>query len=159
MRWIRAPRLSAPVSAAVALFAFAPAVWAQDSLDKLLNDIPDVPNAENPQEEEEAAPEESLEAELPAYVKAVRRAVLDQWAPKAKVVKKNPKAKSQFLVKLDIEGQRIGVSAVELSGVKSFDSSVYEAIMTASYPKPPPQILSDVERGVVVTITSRAYGK
>ena len=155
MRWIRAARLCAICS----LFASAPVALAQDDLDKMLNAIPDVPNAEEPEEEADAEPEVSEEAVLPAYVKAVRNAVLEQWQPKAKIIKKNPKAKAQFLVKLDINGTRTGVAAVELSKVKAFDQSVLDAIVVATFPPPPPQILSDVERGVVVTITARSYGQ
>jgi len=155
MRWIRAV---SPIAVLCLMFA-APTVRADDDLDKLLDGIPDVPNAEQSDEEAPAEQEVEQEASLPAYVKAVRRAVLEQWEPKAKTIKKNPKAKAQFLVKIDINGERTGVSVVQLSEVKSFDQSVYQAIVAATYPAPPPQILSDVERGVVVTITSRAYGK
>jgi hypothetical protein len=137
----------------------APTVRADDDLDKLLDGIPDIPNAEQNDEEDAAEQEVEQEASLPAYVKAVRRAVLEQWEPKAKTIKKNPRAKAQFLVNIDINGQRTGLAVVELSDVKAFDQSVYQAIVAASFPPPPPQILSDVERGVVVTITSRAYDK
>ena len=155
MRWTRAVLPFAVMCMMVA----APTVRADDDLDKLLDGIPDIPNAEQAEEEASAEPEIEQEASLPAYVKAVRRAVLDQWEPKAKTIKKNPKAKAQFLVKLDINGQRTGLAAVELSDVKSFDQSVYQAIVAATFPPPPPQILSDVERGVVVTVTAKAYGK
>ncbi|HCH62578.1 MAG: hypothetical protein CL927_18570 [Deltaproteobacteria bacterium] len=153
MRWTRAACLCVICS----LFVSAPAAWAQDDLDKMLNAIPDVPNAEKSEEEADAAPEVTEEAVLPAYVKAVRQAVLEQWEPKAKIIKKNPKAKAQFLVKIDINGKRTGLAAVELSQVKAFDKSVLDAIVVTTFPPPPPQILSDVERGVVVTISARSY--
>ena len=155
MRW----NVAAFAVALSAALLSAPSMGAEDDLGKLLDDIPDVPNAEQPKAEEEAAPVEAEVATLPAYVKAVKMAVLENWEPKPKLVKKNPKAKSQFLVKLDINGERMGVSAVELSGIKSFDQSVLDAIAATTFPAPPPTILSDVERGVVVTIAARNYGK
>ena len=155
MRW----NVAAFAVALSAALLPAPSMGAEDDLGKLLDDIPDVPNAEQPKAEEEAAPVEAEVATLPAYVKAVKMAVLENWEPKPKLVKKNPKAKSQFLVKLDINGERMGVSAVELSGIKSFDQSVLDAIAATTFPAPPPTILSDVERGVVVTIAARNYGK
>ena len=155
MRW----NVAAFAVALSAAILPAPSMGAEDDLGKLLDDIPDVPNAEQPKAEEEAAPVEAEVATLPAYVKAVKMAVLENWEPKPKLVKKNPKAKSQFLVKLDINGERMGVSAVELSGIKSFDQSVLDAIAATTFPAPPPTILSDVERGVVVTIAARNYGK
>ena len=150
-----------PAICRLALFGLvfaSPAAMADDDLEQVLNDIPEIPNAEKSTEEEaEAAPPEEAEAALPAYSKATRRAVLSVWEPKAKTVKKNPAAKAQFLVKIDVNGQMTAVSAVELSGIKSFDQSVLTAIYNATFEAPPPHILSDVERGVVVTITSRSY--
>ena len=139
-----------------AFFLALPAA-AEDDLSKVLDDIPEVPNAEKAEDKdaETASPAEE-EAALPAYVKSVRKSVLAAWQPKAKIIKKNPKIKTQFLVKIDISGNMTGVSAVELSGVKAFDQSVLDAIANATFEAPPPHILSDVERGVVITIPARA---
>ena len=151
-------RIIIAIVALAATFA-APAAFAQDDLDKLLDELPEIPNAEKEEEKDDAAPAPDAEAALPAYIKSVRSAVINQWQPKAKVVKKNPKAKAQFLVKIDVNGQMTGVSAVELSGVKSFDQSVLDAIANTTFPPPPVHILSDVERGVVVRVGAGAYSK
>lgn len=135
----------------------APAAWAEDDLDKLLDAIPDVPNAEKEVEEADDSPPPEAEAALPAYVKSVRRSVIDAWEPKAKIIKKNPKAKAQFMIKLDLSGTMTGVSVVNLSGNKAYDQSVLNAIANATFEAPPPHILTDVERGVVVTIPARAF--
>jgi|GEM_PF-4245408 len=153
MSWTHTARR---LSMACALFA-APVAMAEDDLNKLLDDIPEVPNAEKEVEEKDAAPPPEAEAALPAYVKSVRRAVVAEWQPKAKIIKKNPKAKARFLVKIDINGQMTGVSAVDLSGIKAYDQSVLDAIANATFEAPPPHILSDVERGVVITIPARAF--
>jgi len=137
----------------------APVAFAEDDLGKLLDDIPEVPNAEKEEDKEAAAPPPDAEAALPAYIKTVRRAVIDEWQPKPKVIKKNPKARAQFLIKLDVNGQMTAVSAVDLSGVKAFDQSVLDAIANATFPPPPAHILTDVERGVVVKVGARAYKK
>ena len=144
------------LSALASLLA-APVASAEDDLGKLLDEIPEVPTAEKEEEEEGTAPPPSAEASLPAYIKSVRAAVLEQWDPKSRVIKKNPKAKAQFLVKIDINGQMTSVGPVELSGVKSFDQSVLNAIANATFPAPPAHILSDVERGVVVKVGARSY--
>jgi TonB family protein len=144
---------------AVCALVAAPTAWAEDDLNKLLNDIPDVPNAEKEVKPEEAAPVAEEEAALPAYVKSVRSSVIAAWQPKAKIIKKNPKAKARFLIKIDGNGQMTGVSVVDLSGIKAYDQSVLDAIANATFEAPPAHILTDVERGVVVTISARAYGK
>lgn len=154
MPWNRTARRFAMAAA----LSVAPAAMAEDGLDKLLNDIPDVPNAEKTEDPDaEQAPPPEAEAALPAYVKSVRRSVVAAWQPKAKVIKKNPKAKAQFLIKIDLSGQMTGVSAIDLSGNNAYDQSVLNAIANATFEAPPPHILSDVERGVVITIPARAF--
>lgn len=153
MTWTHTARR---LAVACALLA-APTAWAEDDLNKLLDGIPEVPNAQKEVEEAEAAPPPEAEAALPAYVKSVRRSVIDAWEPKAKVIKKNPKAKAQFMVKIDVTGAMTGVSAVDLSGNKAYDQSVLNAIANATFEAPPPHILTDVERGVVITIPARAF--
>ena len=148
----------------MALSAFAsmlaaPVAFAQDDLGKLLDELPEIPNAEKQEDPEDAAPPPEAEASLPVYIKSVRAAVIAQWQPKPKVIKKNPKAKVQFLVKIDINGEMTAVAPVELSGVKSFDQSVLDAIANTTFPAPPAHILSDVERGVVVKVGARSYKK
>lgn len=144
--------------AALGLLALPGLAAAQD-IGEVLEGIPDVPNAEKAEEPEAEEPAEPQLEGLPAYTKAVRRAVVDAWEVNEKVVKKNPKASAQFLIKLDADGQMVGVSAVDLSGVKKFDQSVLNAIANASFPAPPAYILTDVERGVVVRLGARTYKK
>ncbi len=145
-------------AAALASTLMGPVAFAEDDLGKVLDDIPEIPNAQK-EEPEDAAPAPVEEASLPAYIKSVRTAVIEEWQPKAKLIKKNPKARTQFLIKLDAQGQMTNVSAIDLSGVKAFDQSVLDAIANATYPAPPPHILTEVERGVVVKLGARAYKK
>ena len=144
--------------AALASTLMAPVAFAEDDLDKILDDIPEIPNAEK-EAPDEAAPAPIEEDSLPAYIKSVRKAVIAEWQPKAKVIKKNPKARAQFLIKLNAEGQMASVSAIDLSGVKAFDQSVLDAIYNTTFPAPPPHILTEIERGVVVKVGAHTYKK
>ena len=150
-------RLIRTLACAAVLLGSIPAA-AEDDLGKLLDSIPDVENAQAPPPVEAEKPVEE-EDSLPAYIKAVRGAVIASWEPKSKVIKKNPKASAEFLVKLDRDGTMTSVSAVKLSGINAYDQSVLNAIANATFPAPPPHILTEVERGVVVKIPARAYQK
>lgn len=130
-------------------------------LDKLLQDIPDVQNGRDPGAEAAAAEAARLQQEelgsLPAYIKACRRQVFDQWQPPAKVLKKNPKAKTSFLLSIGDDGSIISVKAGELSGDKKFDQSGLDAIARIDkMPVPPPGISIEAERGILIELPAKA---
>ena len=135
----------------------APAVsFAQDSsspagdLEKMLNAIPDVKQAEAPKEEQKAEEEQSMD--LPTYTAEVRKAVLAQWKPDPKWFKKDPKLAAQFLVKVGEDGTITDVKPVRLSGYKKFDESAFDVIWaTGKVLAPTYSLLGTVgEQGVLV---------
>ena len=130
-------------------------------LDKLLQGIPEVKNGPDPGAEARAAEAERLRQEelgtLPAYIKACRRAVFDQWQPPAKSLKKAPKAKTSFLVSIGDDGSILSVRAGELSGDKKFDQSGLDAISRVDkMPVPPPGISIEAERGILIELPAKA---
>ncbi len=141
----------------LALVAARPA--GAEDLDKLLNSIPDaeIEQTAPPAEAAEAPPEEVT---LPGYLTKVQADIWASWTPKAKLIKKNPKAKTSFMVKIGREGELLGVSPVSLSGIKAFDQSALDAIAAAEpYPVPPRELDGDAERGLVIDFKARQYAK
>jgi hypothetical protein len=150
------PLLSALV-AGFGLALVAPAAHAADDLDKLLNNIPDAEIEQTVPEEEAEKPPEPVP--LPVYVKTVRAHIQQSWTPKAKVIKKNPKAKFSLLVKLDADGALVGYSVMEPSGIKAFDKSVLEALANVSLPmpRPPADLVGTAAQGLVIEFKARQY--
>jgi TonB family protein len=150
------PLLSA-LGVGLGLAVVAPAAHAADDLDKLLNNIPDAEIEQTVPDEEADKPPEPVP--LPVYVKSVRAHIQQAWAPKIKVLKKNPKAKFSVLVKVDADGNMVGFSVMEPSGIKAFDRSVLEALANAPtpLPRPPVDLVGTAGQGLVIDFKARQY--
>ena len=130
---------------------------ASGGLDSLLDNMPTIESKAAPVEE--AAPVEA-EVDLASYIKDCRAAVLAKWAPKAKVIKKNPTMEAQILVKLGEDGSILSLSPAKMSDNKSFDESAIEALNAATpLPAPPTALIQEAERGIVIIFSAAKYGK
>lgn len=129
---------------------------AGGDLDSLLNSIPDAKVEQTEAAKPDAEAPVDTEVTLPMYVHQVESDIFASWTPKAKVLKKAPKANASFLIRIGREGEFLGVSPMNLSGVKAFDQSALDAITSAApYPMPPRALDGDADRGIVVTFKAR----
>lgn len=159
------PRLSLLVLTLAVCVApgLAHAQQGQD-LDKLLQSIPTVETKPDPAAEAAAAEEARRKADeegtIPAYTAACQKLAFDAWAPSKGLLKKHPATKTSFLVSIGADGAVLGVRAGVLSGDKKLDQSALDAIAAIpSFPAPPPALAIEVERGVVVELSTKAANK
>lgn len=138
----------------------APAL-AQDGtnqdLQNLLNSIPDI-EQKAPPPDPNAKPPEEASIDLPTYIGEVRKAVLANWHPSPKVLKKAPGASTQLLVKVQADGTlAVSETRVARSSENSkFDESAVAAVFaTTSVPAPPVSLQGTVAMdGVLVTFAA-----
>lgn len=141
-------------SVLVVLCLSATASAQDDSLQKLLDNIP---NIEQPKAavEEKAAEEAEPEIDLAAYTAMVRQAVLSHWEPNAKTAKKHPEYAAQFLVKIGEDGSITDVRANRLSGNKKFDQGALDAINnTPPLMAPTDSLRTTAAAGLLVTFVA-----
>lgn len=148
------------------LFGWGSTAAAQQGqdLDKLLNSIPTVQTQPDPAAaaaaEEEARRKADEEGSLPAYVSACQKLAFDAWAPSKGLLKKHPATKTSFLVSVGADGSILGVKAGVLSGDKKLDQSALDAIAAVpKFPVPAPSLAYEVERGVVIELSTKAANK
>lgn len=126
----------------------------QTDLEKMLNSIPDVKQAEAPKTEQAAEVEESID--LPTYTAEVRNAILAGWKPNPKWFKKNPNLAAQFLVKINEDGTLKDVKPARLSGNKKFDQAAFDTVWAVGTVRPPTYALVETvgTQGILVTFAA-----
>jgi hypothetical protein len=127
---------------------------ADEDIGALLDSIPEIvaPEPEVVEGEAKPLPPPEEQESFPAYSERVRAAVLAAWSPKKKVIDKDRRASIQLMIKVSEAGEVVDVVAIELSGNKKFDASVLDAIQAADVPEPPSTLVSQTERGMMLTI-------
>jgi hypothetical protein len=99
-------------------------------------------------------------AEALAYVEACQKLAFDAWAPSKGLLKKHPATKTSFLVSVGADGGIQSVKAGVLSGDKKLDQSALDAIAAVpKFPVPVPSLAFEVERGVVIELSTKAANK
>lgn len=160
----RAPILASVAAAALLGICSTAAAQQGQDLDKMLNSIPTVQTQPDPAAaaaaEEEARRKADEEGSLPAYVEACQKLAFDAWAPSKGILKKHPATKTSFLVSVGADGSIQTVKAGVLSGDKKLDQSALDAIAAVpKFPVPAPSLAFEVERGVVIELSTKAANK
>ena len=135
------------------------AALAQDDepgINDLLDSIPEIEAAKSAEMlAQEAEANKPPDVSFPDYMNAVRDDVLAHWTPKASVIKKNPRAAAQVLVKVGDTGAIIDIALIEASGDKKFDKSMLAALNAIdTVTVPPPSFAGDAERGIIVSFVA-----
>jgi len=103
----------------------------------MLNDIPEIVAPVDPAEEVEK-PKVVEGMDLDGYYRECRTAVYRYFKAPKSVVKQQPDVEVTFVVKVDAEGNILGLSAPQRSGYKSFDQAALKALNKAGrLPAPP----------------------
>lgn len=131
------------------------------SIDQLLNSIPEIASPKEEQLKKDAAEAARLKAaediSFTDYAAMCTKAVMENWKPKKGSVKKDPKITARFSVKVEDDGSVGEIGAIALSGDKKFDQSAFNAIQaTPKLPRPPPHLAASAESGIIIDFTGRA---
>jgi len=134
----------------------AGSVRADDSLDSLLNNIPKIENAVDP----DNAPREAEvpDVEFTTYAAQVQTQVLAGWKPSKGTIKKNPSIETRLVLIIDPSGVIQAIKPMVLSGDKKYDASAVAAVNAlGTAAVPPPNLVSLARQGVVVTFNGQAW--
>ena len=135
------------------------AAHAQDDLDKLLKEIPQIDNpAPAEAEANEKKPETSLDSDLgqvplDVYISSVQAHLLARLKLSKSMKKKHATTTISLRLKISSSGKVTGMSALTLSGDKRLDARVIETVRAAApLPSPPIVHRADALRGVVIDL-------